>query len=102
MTGPDALTFQRFDTQAARDASALIEDLYVRSHEDAIASGDPFRTTATFMNRFDRYTNTAADRATTHHGVETEPGVFAFPRASTPTLPATPGRVIAYAGGVWK
>lgn len=33
------------------------------------------------MNRFDRYTNTAADRATTHHGVETEPGVFAFPRA---------------------
>lgn len=58
MTALDALTFQRFDAQAARDASAVIEDLYVRSHEDAIASGDPFRTTATFMNRFDRYTNT--------------------------------------------
>ena len=58
MTARDPLTFRRFDAQAARDASAVIEDLYVRSHEEAIASGDPFRTTATFMNRFDRYTNT--------------------------------------------
>lgn len=59
MTAP-ALTFQRFDAAAAREAIAVVEDLYVRSHEEAIASGDPFRATETFLHRFDRYTNTPA------------------------------------------
>lgn len=52
------LTFKRFDAAAARDAIDVVEQLYVASHEVQIASGDPFRTTATFLGRFDRYTQT--------------------------------------------
>lgn len=52
------LTFKRFDAAAARKAIDVVEQLYVASHEEAIASGDPFRTTETFLGRFDRYTQT--------------------------------------------
>lgn len=58
MTSPHSLAFKRLDAEAARRSSTTIEDLYVRSHQDAIKSGDPFRSTATFMERFDRYTKT--------------------------------------------
>lgn len=54
------LTFKRFDAAAARAAIDVVEQLYVASHEEAIASGDPFRTTETFLHRFDRYTSTPA------------------------------------------
>lgn len=57
MTARDSLTFHRHDGASAREAKPVIEDLYIRSHQEAIESGDPFRTTAVFMDRFDRYTN---------------------------------------------
>ena len=54
------LTFQRFDAAVAREAIDVVEQLYVASHTEAIASGDPFRITETFLHRFDRYTSTPA------------------------------------------
>lgn len=57
MTLPSALTFQQLDAASAREASTVIENLYVRSHQEAIDSGDSFRTTDVFMDRFDHYAN---------------------------------------------
>lgn len=54
------VTFKRFDAAAARAAVGVVEQLYVASHEEAIASGDPFNSTETFLHRFDRYTSTPA------------------------------------------
>lgn len=50
------MTFQRFDATKARQIRDTVEDVYMGSYVDAIASGDPFDAPATFMRRFDAYT----------------------------------------------
>jgi ribosomal protein S18 acetylase RimI-like enzyme len=53
----DQLTFRRFDGAQAREDRATVEDIYLHSYVELIATGDPFRTGAEFMRRFDSYTS---------------------------------------------
>ena len=54
---PGDLSFQRFDATGARTQRDTIELIYRDAHSHSIASGDPFRSVETFMNRFDAYTS---------------------------------------------
>lgn len=53
----DKLTFHRFDGAQARADRATVEDIYLHSYVEQIATGDPFRSAAEFMRRFDSYTS---------------------------------------------
>ncbi|MEV6135025.1 GNAT family N-acetyltransferase [Nocardia sp. NPDC051990] len=57
MSLTERIEFRYLDAVEARDLRAVVEDIYRRSYVDAIASGDPFDSPATFMHRFDSYTD---------------------------------------------
>ncbi|WP_067699440.1 acetyltransferase [Nocardia jejuensis] len=57
MTNPlTGLTFDHLTASQAREQRDVVEDIYIRSYVEAIASGDPFDSPAEFMRRFDAYT----------------------------------------------
>lgn len=49
--------FRRYNNVEARQLRDMVEDVYVRSYLDAIASKDPFDSVDEFMHRFDSYTS---------------------------------------------
>ncbi len=49
------VTFRRYGAAAALQLRDTVEEIYVRSYIDAIASGDPFDSIDAFMRRFDSY-----------------------------------------------
>lgn len=51
------LTFRRFDGAQARSDRATVEDIYLHSYVEQIATGDRFRSAEEFMRRFDSYTS---------------------------------------------
>lgn len=53
----DELTFQRFTGAQAQEDRATVEDIYLRSYVEQIATGDSFRSSTEFMRRFDSYTS---------------------------------------------
>lgn len=52
---PDGMSLRRYTGEEARQIEATVEGLHRRSYVDAIASGDPFESTAEFMRRFETY-----------------------------------------------
>lgn len=54
-TKADEVTFCRYNAAEARQLRDTVEEIYVRSYVEAIASGDPFDSIETFMLRFDSY-----------------------------------------------
>ncbi len=46
---------RRYDAAGARDKRDTVQFVYERSYVDRIASGDPFKSVAAFMFRFDAY-----------------------------------------------
>lgn len=56
-TGDNGVTFRRYGAAAARQLRDTVEEIYVRSYVDAIASADPFDSVDAFMHRFDSYTS---------------------------------------------
>ncbi len=57
--GDHGVTFRRYGRAAARRLRGTVEEIYVRSYVDAIASADPFDSVDAFMQRFDSYTSQA-------------------------------------------
>lgn len=55
--GVNDVTFCRYNAAEARQLRDTVEEIYVRSYVEAIASGDPFDSVETFMFRFDSYTS---------------------------------------------
>ncbi|MGH3697046.1 MAG: GNAT family N-acetyltransferase [Pseudonocardiaceae bacterium] len=53
----NGVTFRRYGAAAARRLRDTVEEIYVRSYVDAIASADPFDSVDAFMHRFDSYTS---------------------------------------------
>lgn len=49
------LTFCRYNVAEARRLRDTVEEVYVRSYGEAIASADPFDSVDAFMHRFDSY-----------------------------------------------
>lgn len=56
-TGDNGVSFRRYGAAAARQLRDTVEEIYVRSYVDAIASADPFDSVDAFMHRFDSYTS---------------------------------------------
>lgn len=58
--GINELAFRRYNSVEARQLRGVVEEIYVRSYVDAIASGDPFDSVEAFMHRFESYTSVSA------------------------------------------
>lgn len=51
------LTFRRLDAAQARENRATVEDIFLRSYVEQIATEDRFHSAEEFMRRFDSYTS---------------------------------------------
>lgn len=51
----DEIILHRYNAAEARQLRDTVEEIYVRSYVEAIASRDPFDSFETFMHRFDAY-----------------------------------------------
>lgn len=58
--GINELAFRRYNSVETRQLRGVVEEIYVRSYVDAIASGDPFDSVEAFMHRFESYTSVPA------------------------------------------
>ena len=54
---PSDLTFRHYTAAEARNARDLVEQIFLGSYTDAIASGEQFEAPEAFMHRFDTYTD---------------------------------------------
>ena len=54
---PSDLTFRHYTAAEARNARNLVEQIFLGSYTDAIASGEQFEAPEAFMHRFDTYTD---------------------------------------------
>jgi GNAT superfamily N-acetyltransferase len=86
-TGAAGITFRRYDAPRARKIRAIVEDVYVGSYVDAIASGDPFDSVEAFMHRFDAYASRSSlDLVVAYHGDDAVGQTWGWPldeRATT-------------------